>query len=180
MQKQKHYHYAFVTVLGVALMFMTVGFVAYAQMLSSSNASALSKITPIHSVGFNVDSYLESDTSDAAKQKSITSDEINFSITLKKPGDSYGALVNVENLGNVDELVSQITMSEIPAQYADAIDYRVEFNDEYYLGTSYNVNTVISKGQANREQLFITVDYKEDAADLGEINLDLSTGLVFD
>jgi hypothetical protein len=179
MQKQKQLQYAVIGVLGFALLFMTVGFAAYAQIAGASNASAISTVAPIHNVGFDADSYLESDTSKAAISKTIVNNNIDFQIKLDKPGDSYAALVNIENNGNVDESVDEIVMSEVPQQYADAIEYKIEYDDEYYIGTSYDVDSVIGRGGANRKQLFITVNYKNDAKNLGPIELILSAGIKF-
>ena len=179
MQKQKRYQYAVVGVLGFALLFMSIGFVAYAQMLNSSGASALAQKNIIHAVGFDADSYQESDTSVAANTKAITRDDLVFSVTLAQPGDSYGAMVNIVNNGNVNEVLSEIRMSELPEQYADAIEYKIDYADEEYLGTSYNVNSTISTGEVGRQQLFITVNYKKRAQNLGPITLDLSAGLIF-
>ena len=179
MQKRKQLQYAVVGVLGFALLFMTIGFAAYAQLVGNDEAAAVSYAKPFHSIGLDADSYLESTTSIVPSEKTITSDEIAFKIRLAQPGDTYASVINIVNRGNVADVLAEIDMSELDEKYADIVDYRLTFNDEDYIGTSYGVNTAINYGENNREQLFITVTYK-DGQDVGPIDLDLSAGLVFE
>lgn len=179
MQKRKQLQYAVVSVLGFALLFMTIGFAAYAQLTSKDAASAASRVTPIHKVGFDASSYLESDTSVVAAEKAISSDEINFTVNLSQPGDTYAAMLNIVNNGNIIETIDQITMNGLDESLADYVDFRLSYDDEDYIGTSYNVDSDINLGETGRKQLFVTVTYKEDAKNIGPLNLNLSAGLVF-
>lgn len=178
MQKRKQLQYAVVGVLGFALLFMTIGFAAYAQLVSDDKAAAMSDFKAHHKVGFDADSYLQSEDSVTPSVKTITSDSIDFSIRLEKPGDTYAAVINIVNKSNVTELLSQINMSPLADSVKDKIDYRITFDDEEYIGTSYNVDGTINRGKSARKQMFITVTYK-DGANAGPIDLDLSAGLVF-
>jgi hypothetical protein len=180
MHKQKRLQYAVVGVLGFALLFMSVGFVAYAQLVSGNSAFALRRVEDVHNIGFNAESYDESDTSVAAIEKIITADELEFAIRLEKPGDSYAAKINVVNNGNVDEVLSEIDMNGLDESLADYVDYVIEYEDEDYIGTSYDVNSLIEPGKNNRKQMFVSARYKADAQNIGPLDLRLSTGLVFD
>ena len=164
--------------LGFALLFMTVGFAAYAQLVNTDTAAAVSYVKPIHKIGFDADSYLQSTTSVTPSEKTITKDEISFKVRLEHPGDTYAAVINIVNHGNVAEVLKEIDMTALDESVADKIDYRLTFNDEDYIGTSYGINSAINYGEYNREQLFITVTYK-DGPDAGAVDLDLSAGLVF-
>jgi hypothetical protein len=179
MQKRKQLQYAVVAVLGFALLFMTVGFAAYAQLVSKDSVSATTKSQVVHKAGFDAKSYLESDTSVAASEKTVALDEVSFSTRLEKPGDIYAAMVNIVNNSNVTEMLSKIEMSELSEEQAKLIDFRVSFDDEDYIGTSYDINTVFARGESGRKQMFITATYKEDAPDMGAQDLDLSVGLEF-
>ena len=178
MQKRKQFQYAVVGVLGFALLFMTIGFAAYAQLVSDDKAAAMSDFKAYHKVGFDADSYLQSEDSVTPSVKTITSDEINFSVRLEKPGDTYAAAINIVNNSNVTEYLSQINMSKLDEKVADKIDYRITFDDEDYIGTSYDIDKNINRGNSARKQMFITVTYK-DGKNAGPIDLDLSAGLVF-
>jgi len=107
MQKRKQLQYAVVGVLGFALLFMTIGFAAYAQLVSNDTASATSNFKAIHKVGFDADSYLQSEESVEPSVKTITGDTIDFSVRLEHPGDTYAAVINI-----VDEkaMLSDINM----------------------------------------------------------------------
>lgn len=178
MQKRKQLQYAVVGVLGFALLFMTIGFAAYAQLVSNDTAAATSNFKAVHKVGFDASTYLQSEDSVTPSVKTITGDEIDFSIRLEHPGDTYAAVINIVNNSNVTEVVDQIVMSALDEKVADKIDYRVTFNDEDYIGTSYEVGVPINRGSSASKQMFVTVTYK-DGEDSGPIDLDLSAGLVF-
>ena len=178
MQKRKQFQYAVVGVLGFALLFMTIGFAAYAQLVSDDKAAAMSDFEVRHKVGFDASSYLQSEDSVTPSIKTITSDSIDFSIRLDKPGDTYAAVINVVNKSNVTEILDQIKMSPLADSVKDKVDYRITFDDEDYIGTSYEVNGTINRGESARKQMFITVTYK-DGKNAGPIDLDLSAGLVF-
>lgn len=178
MQKQKQLHYAVVGVLGFALLFMSIGFVAYAQILNSDSAAAIS--TPVYrSIGFDADSYQESDTSSPAILKTVNKDNIELTLQLDHPGDRYAALVNITNRGSVDEVLSEITMSELNADLQQYIDYHIEYDNEDYIGTSYGVDTAFLRGDINRQQMMLVAEYKENAPNVGPIYLELAAGLVF-
>ena len=176
MHRQKRLHYAVITVVCLALVFMSVGFVAYSHLVEEKNAAA---IVPVHQISFDADSYRESDTSVIATSKVIKEDSISFTITLDKPGDSYGAMINIVNDGNIDEYVKQVNMSSLDANIADYVDYHLTLDDEDYIGTSYNTGVYVGQGEENRKQLFISVEYKADAPNIGPLNLDLSASLDF-
>ena len=180
MHKRKQFHYAVIGVLGFALLFMAVGFAAYAQLINNDNASALGRSDAIHNVGFDANSYQESDNSIAPAEKVITSDELEVELRLTHPGDSYAAMINIVNTGNVPEVLSQIKMNELDQSIADHIDFHISFEDEDYIGTSYNVNAYIGRGQVGRRQMFIAATYKEDSQDIGPLSFKISTGLVFE
>ena len=179
MQKRKQFHYAVIGVLGFALLFMAVGFAAYAQLIDA-NASALTSNNVTHNVGFDAKSYQESDRSVTPITKVITSDELESEIRLDQPGSTYAIVINIVNKGNVSETLSQIKMNELDESIADYVDYRINFEDEDYIGTSYNVDTFIGRGQVARRQMFITATYKEDAPNVGPLDLKVVAGLVFD
>ena len=179
MHKQKRLHYAFIGVLSLALLFMAVGFAAYAHLVNN-DAFAANSVNPVHNVGFDANSYQESDNSVAPTEKFISGKNFSAKVHLDKPGDTYAALINIVNKGNVDEVLDEIQMSKIDRSIADSIDYRITFNDEDYIGTSYDVATAINRGQIGSRQLFIQLSYKEDAQNIGPLDLDISTKLIFE
>lgn len=179
MHKQKQFHYAVISVLAFALLFMSVGFAAYAQLVND-DAFAMNSANAVHNVGFDANSYQESESSVMAIEKTIEGNSLTAKLHLEKPGDSYAAVINIVNKGNTAETLSEIQMSQIAPELADYVDYRISFNDEDYIGTSYGVDTVINRGQVGRRQLFITLSYKENAQNIGPLDINISAGLVFE
>ena len=167
MQRQKQLQYAVVGVLGFALLFMTIGFAAYAQLTSLDAASAIDAIAPVHNISFDATSYQESDTSVSALSKSIKQHSIDLSVKLAEPGDSYAALVNVVNSGTVDEILDSVHLNGLDESLVDIVDYRI-----CHAGFCHG-------GASMREQMMITVEYREDAENIGPLNLDLTTRLSF-
>jgi len=160
---KKHLHYAIITVTGFAMLFMTVGFTAYAQLTNSNSASADSKY--IRNIGFDASSYLESDTSVLPASKSLDKNALKLSLHLN-PGESYGSVINIVNNGSEDELLKSIVMEGLPAELANAVDFRVTLSGEDYIGTTDNINLAFLRGELNRQQMFVSVEARE-AVDLG-------------
>ncbi len=180
MQRQKQLQYAVVGVLGFALLFMTIGFAAYAQLTSLDAASAIDAIAPVHNISFDATSYQESDTSVSALSKSIKQHSIDLSVKLAEPGDSYAALVNVVNSGTVDEILDSVHLNGLDESLVDIVDYRISFDNAVFTSNTDGVNINFPTGGASmREQMMITVEYREDAENIGPLNLDLTTRLSF-
>lgn len=170
MHKQKHLHYAIITVAGFALLFMVVGFAAYAQLAGANSASANSRY--IRNIGFDTSSYLESDSSVFPSSKSFGKQSLKFSLHLN-PGESYGSVVNIVNKGSDNELLQKIIMEGVPSELANLVDFRVTLNGEDYIGTTEDINLAFLRGELNRQQMFITVESKVS------VDLDLSVAIEF-
>ncbi|MBR5418700.1 hypothetical protein IK110_00380 [Candidatus Saccharibacteria bacterium] len=177
-KRNQQYQYAVIAVLGFALFFMAIGFAAYLRFTNDYNASAVS-VGLTQRAGFEAGSYQESDSSAVAKTKTIRMHEFDFSIRLNKPGDHYAAMMNVVNLDNTEAILKKLEMSDL-GRYRDVIEYRIMLDDEDYIGTTDDINlAILRNGTTDRKQIFINVTYREDAKNIGPINLDLSAKLVF-
>lgn len=170
MHKHKHLHFAIITVAGFALLFMVVGFAAYAQLMSGNNVSADSR--HIRNVGLDASSYLESDTSISPSSKSISKKSISFALHLN-PGETYASVVNLVNNGSDNELLQKIILEGLPPELADVVDFRVTLNVDEYTETAENINLAVLRGELNRQQLFVTVNSQVSA------DLNLSVSLEF-
>lgn len=167
---KKHLHYAIISVAGFAMLFMTVGFTAYAQLTSANSASADSRY--IKSIGFDANSYLESDSSVSPASKSLDKKSLKLSLRLN-PGESYGSVINIVNSGSNDELLKSIIMEGLPAELAGAVDFRVTLSGEDYIGTTEDINLAFLRGELNRQQMFISVEARE------VVNLNLAVAIEF-
>ncbi len=155
---------------------MSAGFVAYANFTNADKASAKVEEQLAQRVKFDAASYTESDQSVAAKSKTIAGKNIDFSVSLEQPGDRYAAMINIVNDDLTDGIISEIVLSELDEDIAPYVDYYLSFDGQDYIGTSYNVNSLISRGANGRKQMFINVVYKDNSQNVGPINLDLSAG----
>lgn len=170
MHKHKRLHYAIITVAGLALMFMTVGFAAYVQLTSNNNASANSQY--IRNIGFDAGSYLESDTSVTPSSKTIDKKSLSISLHLN-PGETYASVLNLVNKGSDNELLQKIILEGLPPELANVVDFRVSLNNEDYIGTTENINLAVLRGELNRQQMFITVNSR------AAVDLNLSVTIDF-
>ena len=171
MHKQRHLHYAVISVLGFALLFMTVGFAAYAQFASGNNVSAGSQY--FRRVGFDAKSYIESDDSISPSTKTISKESFDFSVQLNQ-GEHYYAIINIANYGSDNEILDKITMSGLPEELAGKVDFRVSLSGEDYIGTTDGISLAVLRGDINRQQMFVTVSSQVP------VSLDLSVALGFD
>ena len=170
MHKQKHLHYAIITVAGLALLFMTVGFAAYAQFASGNNVSADSRY--VRNIGLDAKSYLESDSSVSPSAKTISKKSLGVSVHLN-PGETYASVINLVNKGSDNELLQKIVLEGVPAELADIVDFHVTLNADDYFGTTENINLAVLRGELNRQQVFVT------ATSRAAVDLDLSVTLAF-
>lgn len=170
-KRNQQYQYAVIAVLGFALFFMAIGFAAYLRFTSDLNASALTAGLT-QRAGFDASSYQESDSSVAARAKTVRLHEIDFSIHLNK-GEHYAAMINIVNPDNADAVLKKLELSGL-GNYAGIIDYRISLDGEDYIGTTDDINlAVLRNGTGDRKQLFIEVSYPADAKISGPIDLDL-------
>ena len=172
MHKKKHLHYAIITVAGFALLFMTVGFTAYAQLTSSNKASANSKY--YRDIGFDAGSYLESDNSISPSAKTVDRKSLNLSLHLN-PGESYASVLNLVNNGSDHELLQKIIMEGLAPELRDQVDFRVTLNGEDYIGTTEDINLAVLRNELNRQQMFVSVNSRAPAP----LDLNLSVALDF-
>ena len=176
-KRNQQYQYAVIAVLGFSLFFMAIGFAAYLRFTSDLNASALTAGLT-QRAGFEAGSYQESDSSVTARAKTVRLHEIDFSIRLNK-GEHYAAMINIVNPDNADAVLKKLELSGL-GNYAGIIDYRISLDGEDYIGTTDDINlAVLRNGTTDRKQIFINVTYREDAKNIGPINLDLAAKLEF-
>ena len=167
MHKQKHLHYAIITVAGFALLFMTVGFAAYGQLASNNSAAADSRY--IRNIGFVADSYNESDTSISPLARSIDKQSMALSLHLN-PGETYASMINIVNNGSENELLQKIAIDGLPA---DGVDFRINLSGSEYRETTENIKLAFLRGELNRQQMFVTIEAREP------IDLNFSIALEF-
>ncbi len=130
MEKNKNTQLIVIAMLSFAILFMTVGFAAYASTL---NINGTATVSPTKwSVHFVNGSYAESTGSVAATDYSVTDNTVTYTVTLDKPGDFYEFTVNVINDGNFDATLKALTMSTLTAEQAKYLTYTVDYDGHEY------------------------------------------------
>lgn len=159
MQKQKSFQFAVIGVLAFAVLFMSVGFATYSQVLDINGTNTLSE--NVFSVALNSDSFQEGEGSVEATTKTISDSEVSFGAHLAKPGDYYLFSIDVENLGNSNAVLDSVWMSEQSEEEGKLLDFTVVYdNDDTFTGSASDLNFAITKNVGNnRKNIVIKVTY---------------------
>lgn len=182
MQKQKNVQLAVIGVLAFAVLFMSIGFAAYSQVL---NINGMAKIgTKQWSVHFNPESYQLGEGSVEEDFKTITDNSIEYGITLKKPGDYYLFQIDSVNDGAYDAILDSITMSELSAEQSEYVTYTVTYDDYEVSSSEDDLRIGLPNDTGvNRKVMMVRVDYNEldptQSVPEDPIELNLSASLNF-
>ena len=140
-----------VIALVASVVFMSIGFAAYATTLyigggsdgqGANNATVKASKWDIHWAGESGETTglltKTTDITSTAGSCTITRTSgtvITFDITLGEPGDKCVFNVDAVNGGTIDALLTTITMSDITT-YANYLDYKVKYDTTTYTGTT--------------------------------------------
>ena len=180
MQKQKNYQLAIIAVLAFAVLFMSVGFAAYAQTLNIQGTTTVAGNK--WSVHFDTSTYQLGEGSVAETSKSISDTTVEYTASLAKPGDYYLFSIDVVNDGTFDAVLNKITMSTLDASQAKYLSYVVTYDGTPYSASADSLNLSLpTTSGANRKNVKVKVTYNQpaSAADLPAtaVNVTLSASL---
>ena len=179
-QKQKNYQLALIAILAFAVLFMSVGFAAYAQRLTINGTTTVAGNK--WSVHFDKSTFEVSDDSVEETSKTIGDTSIEYSVRLAEPGDKFAFSVDVINDGSFDAILDKISMSSLSAAQQKYLRYSVAYGDTEldattYTATTSNINEALpySSG-SNKKTVFVKVEYilPENASDLPADDVDLN------
>lgn len=177
MKKQKNFQLVTISVLVFAVLFMAIGFAAYAQTLKINGTVNVAKSK--WSVHFVENQYQEEANSVAATNHSVGETNFSFTADLAAPGDYYAANIKVINDGTFNAILDSINMSTLSAEQAKYLTYTVEYGGTPFSASASGLNTALAVGQT--VDVLVRVDYvqPDDAADLPQenINVNLSADL---
>lgn len=160
MQKQKNVQLAVIGVLAFAVLFMSIGFAAYSQMLNINGVATIGTTANKWSVHLNPNSYQLGEGSVEENSKSISDNSISYDITLEKPGDYYLFQIDAVNDGQLNAVLDSIQMSELTAQQADYVKYTVSYDDIKFSSSADKLNIALpSATGVNRKVVTVRVDY---------------------
>ena len=181
MQKQKNIQVALIGVLAFAVLFMSVGFAAYAQTLNINGTATVG--TNKWSVHFKENSLQEVAGSVAGENLTLdtATTTANFKVKLNKPGDYYAFSVDVINDGTFDAVLNQLEMSPLSTEQSKYLAYTVSYDGTNFTNTNNALSTALNKGTSS--DVLVRVEYvaPTDSADLpsNDITVNLSLKLVY-
>ena len=160
MQKQKNVQLAVIGILAFAVLFMSIGFAAYSQMLNINGVATIGTTANKWSIHFNPNSYQLGEGSVEENSKAISDNSISYNVTLEKPGDYYLFQIDAINDGQLNAVLDSIQMSELTAHQADYVKYTVTFDDIAFRTSADNLNIALpSATGVNRKVVTVRVDY---------------------
>lgn len=164
MQKQKNIQVALIGVLAFAVLFMSVGFAAYAQTLNINGAAAVG--TNKWSVHFKENSLQEvAGSVDGENLTLDTATTANFKVKLNKPGDYYAFSVDVINDGTFDAVLKSITMTQLAEAEAKLLKFSVSYDGTEYTSSATNLTDVLNYNTGNNaKNVIVRVEYRSDIA----------------
>ncbi len=131
----------------------------------------------------------ENTAAPAVEAGNITTTQLNYAVTLEKPGDFYEFTVDVKNGGTINAKIAEdgitktmkIGNNELTEAQAKLVNYTVTYSD----GTEIvEGDTLAKNGTANnadKRTLKVRVEYKTDitAEELNAVNSDMALDLTF-
>lgn len=179
MKKQKQSQFFILALLALVVISTTIGFAAYTQNLNINGTVTVEKSK--WSVHFDQNSYKPIADSQTIATQTISGTNVQFSSTLRKPGDYCSFSIKAVNDGTFDAVLNQINMSALDAAQSKYLAYTVKYGDNTYTSTDTELNTALNVGASS--DVVVRVEYvaPADSADLpsSDININLSLQLVY-
>ena len=154
-----------IVLLAVAVLVMSVGFAAYSQNLTINGTATFKKAS--WDVHFDKTSFAEDSNNSVATNPATTHTfsqtndkptQLDYTVTLEKPGDVYQFTVNVVNEGTIDAKLTSIDLTNDQSSAA-YISHSVIYDGVTYTNAS---NTGIDKvlaGNGGSKTVTVRVEY---------------------
>jgi hypothetical protein len=164
MEKRRNGQTIVIAVLAVAILFMSVGFAAFAQTL---NINGEVKVEPTKwSVHWDTSSYAKSANSvdiigsdlSTGSQPTFTNDTVTFGAKLAKPGDFAEFTIDAVNDGDFDAILNKVTLSSISA-HSEYLTYTVKVGNQTINTTTDNLNISLPAGDSSKVTVTVEVRY---------------------
>ena len=174
MEKRKNNQTIIIAVLAATVLFMSIGFAAFAQTL---NIQGNVVVEPTKwSVHWDTQSYQKGAGSVDILNESLTADstptltntDVTFGAKLSKPGDFAEFTINAINDGDFDAKLTAITLSSLTEAQSKYLTYTVTYNGTDYTSSATGLNIPLAATGTNTVTVKVKVLYTtpENAADL--------------
>ncbi len=162
MEKQKSLQFATIGVLAFAVLFMSIGYATYSQVLTAGDKTP--SITKEFYVEFDENSYQEGAGSITPTYKAISGSSVEFAGHLAKPGDYYLFSIKAINIGGIDGVIDNIWMTSQKEKEIPLLDFTVNYEyDETFTTSAMDLGYAINDEVGNNSKNFvIKVTYSPD------------------
>ena len=166
MKKQKNLQIATLAVLAFAVLFMAIGFAAYAQTLKISGTVNVKKSA--WSVHWDTEKFTPEAGSEEITRTEFANTQLTFQCTLPEPGKYCAFTIDAINEGTYDAKLSKVEMGITgDANYANYLTYKIYYNNATtpYTQTTENITGITlnkASGDSNtpgRHPVLVRVDY---------------------
>ena len=182
MQKQKNIQLIVIGILAFAVLFMSIGFAAYSQVLNINGMATVGSGNK-WSVHFNPNTYQLGEGSVKPTALEFTDNSVDFAAHLEKPGDYYLFSVKAANNGNYDGILDNVWMTTPDAKLEPLVDYTVYYNNEYtFTSSKFNLNYAVNKNAGmDTKSIVVKVLYNPDeGAEIPAEGVDFDFNLTLD
>jgi len=167
MEKKRNSQTIIIAILAVAVLFMSVGFAAFAQTL---NIQGNVTVEPTKwSVHWDTTSYSQTTGSvpvlngslTTGTTPTLTNTDVTFGARLTKPGDFAEFSIDAINDGDFDAKLTSITLSPLTTAQSKYLTYTVTYNGVEYSATTTGLNISLPATGTNTVTVKVRVEYKK-------------------
>jgi hypothetical protein len=160
MEKQRSIQFAIIGALSFAVLFMSIGFATYSQVIDLNSP----KPNPAFRVEFDDDSFQLGVDSVEPKSVNISDSSLDFSAHLEKPGDFLLFSIKAVNNGNYNGVLDNVWVTSPTSEQNKLLDYTVYYdNDEVFTSSKFGLDYAINKDAGiNSKNVMVKVLYNPD------------------
>ena len=179
MEKQKSIQFAIIGALSFAILFMSIGFATYSQVIDLNSPQR----PKAFGIALDDDSYQLGEGSVEPTALELTDNSVDFAGHLEKPGDYLLFSVKAVNNGNYDGLLDSLWMTTPDNRLESLVDFVVIFdNQEVLTSSKFDLNYAINKAAViDSKNIMVKVLYSpdEDVEELPAEGVDFDFSLMF-
>ena len=185
-------------VIAIILLFaISIGYASISTELKI-NGTAMVKATSWNVYFTNVqptNGSVSVQAANAPATSGTTTTELNYAVTLEKPGDYYEFTVDVKNGGSIDAKIAENNgvikaiktgtneneIVDLTEEQAKLINYTVTYADDSEIKPGDKLAKNGTANNADTKTLKVRIEYKTEitAAELNEVNEDMTLKLLF-
>lgn len=164
MERRKDGQIIAIAALAIAIVFMSVGFAVFAQNLNINGTATVEKA--VWDVHFDNETFTNSGTVNATLADTSTNTTLQWSATLRQPGDYVEFTVDVVNEGTFDAKLKSIALSTLTAAQAKYLKYYVSYDGGTYASSVSGLSKILTAGATEPVKVKLVYEQPEISTDL--------------